>query len=301
MFKKICLVSLFLLLAGHAVWAQEEILKEKIARIVAPMRSRVGVSVLGLEDGKAVTVNGESKFPMQSVFKFPLALTVLSEVDKGRLYLNQEIDIRKNDLLPNTWSPIREKYPDGDIKMSLSEILKYTVSQSDNNGCDILLRLIGGPKVLNNYIHGLGIKDFSVQFNEQEMHQDWNNQFLNWATPVAITELLRIFYEKKSMSRQSFDFLWDAMTETKTGPNRIKGQLPPGTLVAHKTGTSDTNEEGVTAAVNDVGIVTLPDGKHVAIAVFVENSRENNVTNEKIISDISWAVWDHFKGHGRRQ
>ena len=83
--------------------------------------------------------------------------------------------------------------------------------------------------------------------------------------------------------------------ETKTGPYRIKGQLPPGTPVAHKTGTSDTNKEGVAAAVNDVGIITLPDGKHVAIAVFVANSREDSATNEKIIADISRAVWDDFE------
>ena len=292
-------MNVVFLLASHGAFAQEETLQAKISRIVAPMRAEVGVSILGIEDRKALGVNEESKFPMQSVFKFPLALTVLSEVDKGRLALDQEINIRRNDLLPNTWSPIRDKYPDGDIKMSLAEILKYTVAQSDNNGCDILLKLIGGPVVVNDYIHGLGIKDFSVQFNEQEMHKNWNVQFSNWATPVAIIELLKIFYEEKILSRKSFDFLWGVMTETKTGQNRIKGQLPQGTAVAHKTGTSDTNKEGITAAVNDVGIITLPDGKHVAIAVFITNSREDVATNEKIISDISRAVWDNFDGRVR--
>ena len=299
MFKKFCLMNVVFLLVSHGAFAQEETLQAKISRIVTPMRAEVGVSILGIEEKKALGVNGESKFPMQSVFKFPLALAVLSEVDKGRFALDQEIDIRKSDLLPNTWSPIREKYPDGNIKMSLAEILKYTVAQSDNNGCDILLKLIGGPAVVNDYIHGLGIKDFSVQFNEQEMHKNWNVQFSNWATPVAIVELLKIFYEEKILSRKSFDFLWGVMTETKTGQNRIKGQLPQGTEVAHKTGTSDTNKEGITASVNDVGIITLPDGKHVAIAVFITNSREDVATNEKIISDISRTVWDNFGGRVR--
>ena len=84
------------------------------------------------------------------------------------------------------------------------------------------------------------------------------------------------------------------MIETSTGKNRIKGQLPEGTIVAHKTGSSGTNEEGITAAANDMGIVTLPDGKHFAISVFVTNSKENDKTNEKIISDISKAAWDYF-------
>ena len=78
------------------------------------------------------------------------------------------------------------------------------------------------------------------------------------------------------------------------GKNRIKGQLPTGTLVAHKTGTSDTNEQGVTAAVNDIGIVTLPNGKHFAISVFISNSKEDNETNEKIISGIAKLTWDYF-------
>ena len=77
--------------------------------------------------------------------------------------------------------------------------------------------------------------------------------------------------------------------------NRIKGQLPEGTIVAHKTGSSDTNEEGIIGAANDIGIVTLPNGRHFAISVFVTNSKENDETNEKIISDIAKAAWDYFQ------
>ena len=84
------------------------------------------------------------------------------------------------------------------------------------------------------------------------------------------------------------------MLETTSGKNRIKGQLPRGTLVAHKTGTSDTNEKGVTAAINDIGIVTLPNGKHFAISILVSNSKEKYETNEKIISGISKLAWDYF-------
>ena len=86
------------------------------------------------------------------------------------------------------------------------------------------------------------------------------------------------------------------MKETSTGTNRIKGQLPENTVVAHKTGTSGTNKEGLTAAVNDIGIVFLPDGQHFYISVFVTNSTENADTNEKIIADISKAAWDYFTG-----
>jgi beta-lactamase class A len=84
------------------------------------------------------------------------------------------------------------------------------------------------------------------------------------------------------------------MIETSTGKNRIKGQLPEGTIVAHKTGSSGTNEKSITAAANEIGIVTLPNGNHFAISVFITNSRENEETNEKIIADISKLAWDYF-------
>ncbi len=92
----------------------------------------------------------------------------------------------------------------------------------------------------------------------------------------------------------SFDFLWKAMIETTTGSKRLKGLLPLGTVVAHKTGYSGVNKQGITAATNDVGIVTLPSGQHFAIAVFVYLSSETHETNEKIIAEIAKMAWDYF-------
>ena len=193
-----------------------------------------------------------------------------------------------------TWSPLQKEYPGGNVTLLLRKILLYTVSQSDNNGCDILLRILGGPKIVNDYIHSIGIKEVSIKASEKEMHKAWGVQFSNWTTPICATKLLLKFYEGKILSQKSDDFLMQIMKETSTGGKRIKGLLPPGTIVAHKTGTSDTNAEGITAAVNDIGIVTLPDGKHFAISVFVSDSKENEEENEKIIADISKAAWDYF-------
>ena len=83
------------------------------------------------------------------------------------------------------------------------------------------------------------------------------------------------------------------MVETTTGTNRLKGQLPEGTAVAHKTGTSG-REDNIMAAFNDIGIVTLPNGKHYAIAVFITNSKENDEINAAIIAEISKSVWEYF-------
>lgn len=293
MTKKLLFCFILLAVSFHGI-AQKKQLRTQIKQALAHKKADVGVSVYGIENKDTITVNGDKHYPMQSVFKFHIAMAVLNQVDKGKLALAQKIHIKKSELLPNTWSPIRDAYPNGNVDLPLSEIIKYTVAQSDNNGCDILMRLIGGPKPINDYIHSLGIKDVAIKANEEEMHKEWDVQFLNWSTPKAVTELLTIFYTKKVLSKSSFNFLWKTMVETSTGTNRLKGQLPKGTVVGHKTGTSGTNKQGITSAINDVGIVKLPNGKHYAIAIFVCNTRENEATNEKIIADISKLVWDYF-------
>jgi beta-lactamase class A len=295
MVRKLLIISVVFSLFTFHSYSQIDSLKSKIEQIIKTKNATVGVSIRGIENNDSLSVNGDAHFPMQSVFKFHIALAVLDQVDKGKLKLDQAIFISKDELLPNTWSPIREKYPDGDVKLTLAEIIKYTVAWSDNNGCDILLRKIGGPKKVERYIRKLGIKNISIKYNEKEMHKNWDAQFSNWTTPTATTDLLVAFYTKNVLSKSSFDFLLKTMIETSTGKNRIKGQLPEGTIVAHKTGSSGTNDEGVTAAANDIGIVTLPDGNHFAISVFVTNSKENDETNEKIISDIAKLTWDYFQ------
>ena len=290
---KVLLIGLTVSFSG-SIFAQKEALRQKIEKITLTSKGKVGVAVLNLDNKDTLTFNGFSHMPMQSTYKFPLALAILDQVDKGRFTLNQKIYITKKDMLPNTMSPLTEKYPNGNVDIKLSELLQYTVGKSDNNGCDILFRLIGGPVKVNNFIHSLGVKGISIVATEEQMHKNWNTQFTNWCEPYAMTQLLEVFYQGEHLSKSSNTFLKKLMTETTTGLKRIKGLLPEGTIVIHKTGTSDTNDKGITAATNDAGIVTLPDGKHFAIVVFVTNSPENQNNREKVIAEITKAVWDYY-------
>lgn len=263
--------------------------------ILSTKKAKVGVSILGDNGKDTLSINGDHHFPMQSVFKFPIALTVLSQIDQGKFSLDQFLKIDEKELLPGLYSPLRERYPQG-ANLKISEILKYTVSQSDNVGCDVLLRLIGGPQVVEHYIVEKGFRDFSVKINEEVMQNNWDLQFMNWTTPKTASQILYTFYnnDKKFLSTRNYDFIWTTMKETETGINRIKGKLPAGTTVAHKTGWSGSNTEGITAAVNDIGVVFLPDGRHFFIGVFVTDCKEDLATSEKIIADISKVAWDYF-------
>ena len=190
---------------------------------------------------------------------------------------------------------MREKYPNGNIELPLKEILTYTVSQSDNVGCDLLFRLIGGTSEVNRYIHSIGIQNIAIMATEQEMSRDWNVQFTNWTTPIASLQLLKMVDEHKILSKDSHAFLWETLLGTTTGNKRLRGDLPEETPVAHKTGSSGKNENGISAAVNDIGIICLPNGKHFAISVFVSNSLEEDQVNEKIIAEIAKIAWDYYQ------
>ncbi len=293
MLKRLLPLLFFQLLPSHS-FAQIASIKRDIEHIIGQKKVTIGVAVINLKNNDTFVFNDKIHFPMQSVYKFHLAMNVLNEVDKGKFSLSKKIFVAKNDLRPNTWSPLREKYPDGNVNIPLSEILSYTVSQSDNNGCDILFRLMGGPKKVQKYIHDLGIKETSIVATEEEMSRNWEVQYTNWTTPLAAAQLLKKMYNGRVLSTKSRDFLWRAMVETTTGPNKLKGQLTKNVIIGHKTGYSGTNEAGLTGATNDIGIIQLPNGEIFAIAVFVSNSMENEKTNDRIIADIAKATCDYF-------
>ena len=274
--------------------AQNTSLKKEICKKIKNKNATIAVSVLNFETNKSIDINGNKKLPMLSVFKFHIALAVLNEVDKGKLKLDQKIWIKKSELLENTWSPIRKKFPKGNVDMYLHDLIRYTVAQSDNNGCDILLRLIGGTETVQQFINNKGIKDFKIIYNEEKMHEGYEFHYGNWTTTNAANELLKKFHAGQILSKNSTHFLMETLLETNTGNTKLVAQLPIGTPVAHKTGSSGKNESGLTIAENDIGIVILPNGKKYAISVFISDSMETEETNTKTIADISKIVYDYF-------
>lgn len=269
----------------------ESELDRQIEQISNAAQGRVGVTATVLETGETVTLNGDQQFPMQSVYKFPIGMAVLAQVDQGKLELEQRVQVEPSDFVSDLQhSPIRDANPQG-VELSVAELLRYTVSESDGTACDVLLRLLGGPEVVTQYLRDLGINDMIVANTEKEIGQDIAVQYRNYATPDAAVALLRVLHEGQGLSASSQALLLQLMTETPTGLQRIRGLLPEGTVVAHKTGSSRT-VDGVTAATNDVGLVTLPNGKHLAVAVFVSDSRADDATREAVIARVARTVWD---------
>ncbi|GIQ58769.1 CepA family class A extended-spectrum beta-lactamase [Flavobacterium collinsii] len=292
MTKAFCILLLsFLSFQAFAQTTTE--LREKLHQIVADKHATVGIAIKSIEDKDTLSINGNIKVPMMSVFKFHIALAVLSKVDEGKLSLTQEIFIKKEDLHPDTWSPMREDFPDGNRSLTLDKLLRYMVSHSDNNGCDILIDLLGGTKTVQKFINKQGIKDFVVKVNEEQM-KTWENLYLNTTTPWGTTVLLEKFFKGEILKEATTKYLYQIMVETSRGLTWMKAGLPENTELAHRTGMSGTNDANLRVAMNDVGIVKLPNGKHFVLSVYLTNITESQENTEKVIADIAKVTWDYF-------
>ncbi len=235
---------------------------------------------------------------MQSMFKYPLALTVLHLADTGKLFahqragepidgvLDRKLHFLPADIIPGAYSPLTDRYPKADVDLTLREVIQFVVAQSDNGAEEILLRLIGGPAVVQRYIRSLGIDAFQLLDSERDLDGDEGLQYRNWIEPAAAVQLLERLVNNPPISPAANAFLLETMTNASTGPHRLRAGLPPGTVLAHKTGSSGTHG-GITAATNDIGLVTLPDGRKLAIAVFVTDSRADETTREGVIARIA--------------
>ena len=271
-------------------------LKKQIEQILADKKAVVGISISGENGNDTLSSNGNMHCPTQSAYKMHIGLAMLDKIDRGEFSLDQKIKISKEDLPVDAyWNPLGTDFPDGG-DLTIAQLIQYCISHSDNTACDTLIGMVGSPKDVESYFKKNQIQDLQFAYNERTMQSKWENMFQNWITPNAAVQTLRLFYENKNglLSNSSYNFFWQTMKETSTGVKRLKGLLPEGTVVAHKTGTSGTTDAGLTSATNDWGVVFLPNGHYVIISVLVTNSYESEETNERIIAEVCKVAYDFF-------
>ena len=255
--------------------------------------AHIGIAVI-VNGRDTVEVNGRRDFPMLSVYKFPQARAVADYCVCNGIAVSDTIAVKAGDLKENTWSPMRDRYGIRDVRLPLSEILEYSLSQSDNNACDILFGIIGGPAVADSLMKTLGYGDIVIASTEDEMHQDLNLCYRNTSTPVKMAALFDRFY-RQEMYRDSplHETIASIMLTCKTGLNRLPAPLTAcnNIRLGHKTGTGDKNAQDRIIAVNDAGYVFLSDTFGYSIAVFISDSAYDMEQTERIIGDISGIVF----------
>lgn len=274
-----------------ATFARSE-LQHQIATIAMGAHARVGVACSLPGVPLSCDFNSTAKLPMQSVYKLPIAMAALDAVERGKFMLTTTVRFMPSDMIsPAQHSPLRDLHPLANVDVQVKELLRLAVSDSDGIAADILMRVLGGPSTVDGYIRSLGIEGIRVKDTEKLLGKDIQAQYRNYAEPASMVLLLRRLADHSPLTPDHTALLLHWMTDTDTGKNRLRGMLPADTRVAHKTGTSG-QDGGVTHATNDVGLITLRDGRILAVAVFIMDSRESEIARDRVIARIACAIWE---------
>lgn len=308
---------------GAAPPMDTKLLEQDIGYIAKKARpAAFDVAVLNIDGGESWSLMGDRAFPLQSVFKAPLAAAVLAAVDRRELSLDEPITITEKDLSP-PWSPIGAAWP-AVRTYTIRDLLVQAVVVSDNTAADVLMRRIGGPGMVQAWLDEHGVKDMRIDRYEREIQvecwgmptfrPEWRTEaafnaakyavppaarhaaLVNYltdprdtSTTTAALDFLRKLENGELLSPASTKLLLRMMTQAKTGQNRIGAGLPPDVTFAHKTGTGGT-DQGINAATNEIGVITLKNGDRYAIAVFLAGSTLPAEEREALFAAVGRAV-----------
>jgi beta-lactamase class A len=238
-------------------------LEQQLSSLVANKSADVGIAALDLNTGETVSIKGNTPFPMASTVKVAIAALYLAQVDNGRRSLDDTIN-----------------------GQSARGLMARMLIHSDNRATDILLKDLGGPTAVHNWLRDNGMSGLRVDRTISQLLTSkrdlWDRR--DSSTPVAMVDLLKRIYKAELIKPESRNYLLDLMSRCETGKNRMKALLP-GVPIEHKTGTLD----GLT---DDVGFITLPDGRRVAVAIFTRGGTDRPRT----IAETARAIYDGFKG-----
>jgi beta-lactamase class A len=238
-------------------------LEQQLSSLVAGKSADVGIAALDLNTGETVSIKGNTPFPMASTVKVAIAALYLAQVDHGQRSLDDTIG-----------------------GQSVRKIMWRMLVYSDNHAADTMFKAVGGPRAVHKWLQDNGVTGLSVDRTIAQLLNDrrdlWDRR--DSSTPVAMVDLLRRIYKAELISPASRDYLLGVMAQCETGKNRMKWLLPAGTPVEHKTGT-------LNGLSDDVGFITLPDGRRVAVAIFARGG----ANRPRTIAETARAIYDGFR------
>ena len=299
-------------------------LEKQFSRFELETAGSLGVSAIHIESHREILFKSDQLFLMCSTYKIPIAIFLLHLSEEGKIDLNEIYTLREVDLRPGFAFTLNDFDCSQGFPISIRNLLLMMLRESCNTSTDIILRKIGGPRAVTQYLHHSGIQNMSVDrycleciaasdgitslpknlectlsgykalaaavpLEELARAKIQNSQDTqDSTTPAAMTQLLIKLFKQELLNTNNTTWLLSTMRRNKLYPNRLMGLLPHRTPVAHKTGTA----MGYT---NDVGIITLPhDLGHVAISAYIKESKKDKVPNERVLAEVSRTVYDCF-------
>jgi beta-lactamase class A len=237
-------------------------LEQQLGSLVGNRSAEIGLAAIDLSNGESISVRGNVPYPMASTVKVAVAALYLAQVDHGRRSLDDRIG-----------------------GQSARGLMERMLIHSDNRATDVLLKDIGGPQAVHDWLQQNGISGVRVDRTIAQLLSDrrdlWDSR--DSSTPQAMVELLRRIYRAEIIKPASRNYLLGLMGRCQTGKNRIRALLPIGTPVENKTGT-------LTGLTDDIGFITMPDGRRIAVAIFARGGSNRPRT----IAEAARAIYDGF-------
>ncbi len=320
-------ILIFMMSSSLSLVAQAQPLQSRLQELSARSNGRLGVCVLADGELTPVCLRGHEMFPLQSVMKLVVAASVLDSIDRNEARLEDEIIVQSSDISPGPEEFAAVVTRSGGYTATLGELLRRAIVDSDSTSVDVLLDRIGGISVVKNFINRKAISEVRIDRNERDLQSQsvglsWKPEYFDlrkfenavksmpddrrdqaWrahsidirdkATPLGMVGFLRALIEGKLLSPSSTEELLSIMSQTATGNDRLRAGMPAGWKIAHKTGTGRA-WKGETETMNDVGIITAPDGTRIALAVFLAGSKASVAVQASAIAGVAQLVCEYY-------
>lgn len=272
-------------------------LEHQIAILANGDNGRIGVAAVDLATGREIAILGDQRFPMASTSKIAIAATFLEGVDKGRWSLDDRYPLLhpiRSAKYSSRAAPVkRGQY------YTARELIESMITRSSNSATDAMLAAVGGTDKVNDWLRRSGIKEVRIDRDIATLVRD-DGEFdpatfideRDSATPRAMVELLSGLYQGRWLTPSSRRVVIGAMERCRTGTRRIPKLLPANALVAHKTGSLNNTS-------SDIGVITAPDGRSIAVAIYVtgQGTRSNR---EAKIASIASAIYEGYTNSQQR-
>ncbi|HEY2975004.1 MAG TPA: class A beta-lactamase [Pyrinomonadaceae bacterium] len=262
-------------------------LTERLKTLCTSAQGDIGVAVIHVETSRTALIDGIKQLPLYSVFKLPLAVTVLKDVEEKKFVLDKKVHVTPDEVAPGAqFNTDLWRQP---VDKTVAELLEFSIVRSDNTSSDKLLQLVGGPAAVTGRMRSLGFSNIDIQYTVREFAARRDKP--NTGTASDLAHLLAQLQKGEILQQPQLELLLGFMARSMTGgERRLRADLPAGTPVADKTGTGEPG-----SSTNDVGLITLPEGKgHLAIAVLLSGSKLPVAAQEKVIAQLARAAYDSY-------
>jgi serine-type D-Ala-D-Ala carboxypeptidase (penicillin-binding protein 5/6) len=270
-----------------------------LSRVVRPLidahRGRVAVAVKHLETGDRFAADAEQVMPTASLIKLPVMVTAYHQAARGELDLGRMLTLKKEDKVPG--SGILTGHFSAGTQVSLRDAIHLMIVYSDNTATNLVIDQVGIARV-NEHMAALGLSE--TRLNSKVFRRDTSvdrerseKYGLGSTTADEVLRLLEMLHAGKLGDEAATKEMTAHLLACNEG-DKLKRFLPPGTKIAHKSGS-------VSAARCEAGIIYAGSGPVAVCVLTAENEdqswRSDNAGN-RLCADIGLAVYNHFSPSG---